>query len=102
MKTQETHSKAIVNFLMEQRELGKDQIARMAGYTSRRMIDHVLSGQMRGLGNKAIERIASALEMSPAELLQKTLSLEHIQKIRNKSSLKWNKKFLTRELSVLF
>lgn len=76
MKTQETHSLAIVRFLLEHRGFSKDEVARMAGYSSRRMIDYVMSGHMRGLGSKAIDRLALSLDMAPGELLQKALSFQ--------------------------
>jgi transcriptional regulator with XRE-family HTH domain len=53
---------AVVNYLLNNKGMTKDEIAAAAG-VSRRMIDYTLVGEGKQIGNKAVARIAAALNI---------------------------------------
>lgn len=66
-------AKLIVQYLLNEGH-SKDEIAKMAGFTSRRMIDYTLEGVQRQIGRKAIQAIASSLGLSEMEINAKAIA----------------------------
>lgn len=73
MNIPDTQSALLIRYLLEQEGLSKDEVARLAGYSSRRMVDYVLADPSRGLGKRSIASLASALGLSVTALMQKAL-----------------------------
>jgi transcriptional regulator with XRE-family HTH domain len=64
---------AVVNYLLNNKGMTKDEIAVAAGVT-RRMIDYTLVGGGKQIGNKAVARIAAALNIPLHQFLSAALA----------------------------
>lgn len=68
-----SQSFAVVNYLLNNKGMSKEEIAKAAG-VSKRMVDYTLAGGLKQIGSKSIVRIADYLGVPLAQLLPAALS----------------------------